>query len=247
MGYAALIPTLKALGIGTTALATVPVVGEVVDYVSKGKDRRKTELYEEGRSDVTGKFDLDWSDNIPLIGSGLTQEELDKGYDKYRRKIDKKENSLIGAREALTGTKYGGLDGGYATETPSEYLARTKGKATKATAQEKIDVAGLMTEYNEGTPASKRARFAEEQERNRYWADRADMKNERRDTNLRLAQQRQDDVEYRLMELGQREQAQSDKMDIYRQQLANQQNDRRHATTAALISGLATLGTAFAL
>ena len=77
--------------------------------------------------------------------------------------------------------------------------------------------------------------------------NRGILAEERRLDRLDRAEGRRDSYQIRLDELDLRRQDQADKMHIYEQQVANQRADRKQQQMMALIQGLATLGTGFAL
>lgn len=81
------------------------------------------------------------------------------------------------------------------------------------------------------------------------WAseDRATRESDKLQLRRDNLDQRKDEYMLRLDELDIRRQSESNKMDIYRQQLANQRADKKSERMMALISGLATLGSGFAL
>ena len=80
-----------------------------------------------------------------------------------------------------------------------------------------------------------------------YLEDRTINAQDKLDLRRDKLDQRKDEYMMRLEDLDLRRQQESNKMDIYRQQLSNQRADRKQTQMMALIQGLATLGSGFAL
>ena len=100
-------------------------------------------------------------------------------------------------------------------------------------------------EYN--SQGAVRARGREDRAETRL--DNAEMRDVRNFEQARLDRldSRRDALDLRMDELQLRRDQQADKMDIHRQQVANQRADKKQATMMALIQGLATLGSGFAI
>ena len=176
-----------------------------------------------------GKYEPTMTDKL----FGVTEQELRFAGDELTD-YEASNNPLVSERVGA------GLDPRKSGETSQDYLSRT-GKAWRAE---------LANEAH-NTPGKVDARDQRDIQF-KYLQDQNQLSNRRLDTAesnrmLDRAEDRRSAQMARLDDLEFRRDQQADKMHIYEQQLSNQRADRKQAQMMALIQGLATLGSGFAL
>ena len=169
---------------------------------------------------------------------------------------------LLGLEEKLKGYDYQTTQDDVKSDLAN--AVRLK-QAQELAASQNVDIAGLtdaerqnvgilsnlstkkVAEDARNTPEAIKTRERGDQSWQMLIDDRTNQTEERRLERLDRAEARRDDYNIRLDDLDMRRQQESNKMDIYRQQLSNQRADKKQAQMMALIQGLATLGSGFAL
>ena len=231
--FAALPLALKALGLGTTAISAVPVA----EHIGGIGRRREEELIKQGPTNTAG----DYSDLGAWDKLWVNEESLMPRRQKYQLDQLKKENPQISVREGELNIamKPGESLGDFYGRTAEPWEAHQRKKKGDTFRHEQ----GLQT----GSIETLRSNRLENEANRRHKVEMADRKSERHARDLRDAQQWRDNLGIRQDTLDFNRQQQSEKMDIYRQQLSNQRADKKQERMMALIQGLATLGSGFAL